>query len=434
MSACNHCNKTIETESDSGASIKCFVCKKVFHASCAGVTKTVMKNVCNQKSFRWNCEQCNKSVDTVITNIAIFEKLNRIEEAIKSRDKKIDELTKKVDEISNKSQQSACNSVSATPVTKRRWGDTDTSDVRTPISENVSNTPKRIRFANSNVNNNNKLPARKIDENILIVKTKVKSAEDMETEADTENKSETAADVVKRSLDPIKDNVKIARQTANGHVVLQFKDKESMNTVKSKLNAAAGATHDVAEPKVYKPLVKIHNLESRYVDKQMLRNDLIAQNPEIFSSESNITVIDCKKYHKRETNTKKRQFTDEELLYATIEIDLDTFRKISATKYLLCGWHRCAAYEHVMVLRCFKCNEYGHIADECKQTEAVCPLCSDQHEMKDCKATEHKCINCTKYNEKYRTKVDSKHPAFSIKCPVMCMKVNQRKKHIRYEL
>lgn len=434
MSKCNKCPVLIESENEPGASIKCVYCIKMFHPSCVGLTKTLMKNVCNQKSFKWNCDECSKEVDM---NVLIIEKLNIIEQSLKNRDQVIENLSKQVKELSNKIQPNNCNSVSGTPAItpsggmKRSWAEItgENNEFRTPISENnVPNTPKRIKFAN-------KLPARKADDNVLIVKTKAKPNENGENSMETGvvQLSESAADVVKRSLDPAKDNVKIARQTANGHIVLQCKDKQSMNTIKMKLCAAAGDTHDVAEPKVYKPLVKTHNLEPKYENKTLLLSDLRTQNPEIFNSDSTITVIDCKQYKQRVSNAQKENTTDKQLFYATLEIDIETFRRVIDYKHVLCGWHRCPVYEHVMVLRCFKCNQYGHIANECKESNAICALCSGQHEMKECKSTEYNCVNCTKYNEKYRTKVDPKHPAFSIKCPVMCKKIDERKKHIRYE-
>lgn len=46
------------------------------------------------------------------------------------------------------------------------------------------------------------------------------------------------------------------------------------------------------------------------------------------------------------------------------------------------------------VIRCFKCQRFGHFANQCRNAHDVCPKCSQNHKYNDCNRTELKCINC----------------------------------------
>ncbi|XP_034065952.1 uncharacterized protein LOC117542404 [Gymnodraco acuticeps] len=47
------------------------------------------------------------------------------------------------------------------------------------------------------------------------------------------------------------------------------------------------------------------------------------------------------------------------------------------------------------LLRCFKCQRFGHVADKCKATKPRCPTCAGEHEYGSCAAgAKVKCCNC----------------------------------------
>jgi len=59
----------------------------------------------------------------------------------------------------------------------------------------------------------------------------------------------------------------------------------------------------------------------------------------------------------------------------------------------------CKVYDHVFVLRCYQCQDYGHHSDDCDNTP-VCGFCATTgHETRQCtvylrKGHDKKCINC----------------------------------------
>jgi len=47
----------------------------------------------------------------------------------------------------------------------------------------------------------------------------------------------------------------------------------------------------------------------------------------------------------------------------------------------------------VNIIRCFRCQEYGHVHNICKN-DVVCPNCSEGHTPANCNSEQYKCINC----------------------------------------
>ena len=115
---------------------------------------------------------------------------------------------------------------------------------------------------------------------------------------------------------------------------------------------------------------------------------------------------------------------------------METFKRVLRKQKLKIGWNSCPAYEHVDVIRCYRCSAFNHLASNCKSDMMYCCLCSGNHLLVDCdkkeSKTELKCINCCRANEQYDTNVDINHSAMSMQCPVLRKKIEQRKITIRY--
>lgn len=70
-------------------------------------------------------------------------------------------------------------------------------------------------------------------------------------------------------------------------------------------------------------------------------------------------------------------------------------------------------FEYMNPLQCWKCNKFGHIAKNCKNSEC-CKKCAGPHPSKDCKSNDTlKCINCS---EKLRK--NHNHAASYEGCPI----------------
>jgi len=81
-----------------------------------------------------------------------------------------------------------------------------------------------------------------------------------------------------------------------------------------------------------------------------------------------------------------------------LEVTADTRRQIIKKKVKL-GWIMCNLGDYLVANRCYKCSKFNHRSRECRGI-VTCPLCAENHSMKECTATpEHyKCINCHNFN------------------------------------
>jgi hypothetical protein len=71
---------------------------------------------------------------------------------------------------------------------------------------------------------------------------------------------------------------------------------------------------------------------------------------------------------------------------------------------------------------------------DCRESE-TCPLCADNHNLKDCKAqsADLKCINCRAYNyHNKNTKINENHSSMDRKCPSMLAIIEKYKKNTDY--
>ncbi|CAG9825842.1 unnamed protein product [Phaedon cochleariae] len=88
-------------------------------------------------------------------------------------------------------------------------------------------------------------------------------------------------------------------------------------------------------------------------------------------------------------------------------------------KKLYLGWSACPVRDHVRILRCFKCQGFGHMASVCKN-KAACSRCTGEHDTKDCTNNGRpSCINCI------RAKVNEEE-CFHEACDNKCVTYNRR--------
>ena len=106
--------------------------------------------------------------------------------------------------------------------------------------------------------------------------------------------------------------------------------------------------------------------------------------------------------------------------FVVAEVDPKLYKKLVSLGRVCIGCSSCPVKGHIRVLRCFKCNRFGHCKRECRN-EMTCTVCAGPHDTKTC--TEHgvKCTNCSWVNEKRRQRkqdpIDTGHRADSHGCP-----------------
>lgn len=94
-------------------------------------------------------------------------------------------------------------------------------------------------------------------------------------------------------------------------------------------------------------------------------------------------------------------------------------------------WRSCKARDYNRVVRCFKCQAFGHLAAACQSKYEVCSYCTERgHGHKTCPATQAqlppRCVNCV------RARLPADHTAASAQCSVYRQRLEEARSRTDY--
>lgn len=179
-----------------------------------------------------------------------------------------------------------------------------------------------------------------------------------------------------------------------------------------------GTNFDVFIPKLRQPKVVIRGAAKEY-DYEEFVAEILQTNPG-FDDSDVIKVV----HHKRMKNDNTSKW-----MYF-LEVRGRTLSKI-VDKHLNIDFKSQIVREYVDVLRCYKCQKYGHKSASCN-SQIVCGKCGGRHEFNDCKESVVQCINCKEANEKNKTKCDTSHVCGSSVCSYQAEMIEKQKDKINY--
>lgn len=200
--------------------------------------------------------------------------------------------------------------------------------------------------------------------------------------------SDETEKTIRNSLNLTKINTGVTKikHVNNGGVYIGVSSGNDLKKLKNEAVSVLGAEYDVVIPKVRLPKVIIRGVSKEYDYKEFV-SELIQTNHSLDDNDV-IQVVHHKKV-KYQSSTK--------WLYV-LEVSGKTFAKI-VDKYLNIDFKSQIVREHVDVLRCYKCQKYGHKSTNCS-SQTVCGKCTGQHEFKNCSEAIIECVNCKFLNEK----------------------------------
>lgn len=130
----------------------------------------------------------------------------------------------------------------------------------------------------------------------------------------------------------------------------------------------------------YTPQMKVVCISDIVTPANQLVDELLTQN-----------AVDASFKYIRDYNITTPRRTYRNMI---VSCSLDLLKRFIADGLLIRGAkYRC--YEHIRTLQCFRCYDYGHMANKCPN-DVICRKCSGKHVSTECTDASGKltCINC----------------------------------------
>lgn len=229
---------------------------------------------------------------------------------------------------------------------------------------------------------------------------------------------------IRRNIDPAGLNISKFRQAHGGAVVIGCESKNQIIQLQDKIKQNLGEQYSVELPNQKKPKLKIVNINSEDVSTE--DDDLSIVDEIIKSNEIEIKEDFHMKILKKFTNKYKN-------VSLILETDPRTHNFLLNKIKVKVGWSRCSIFNHVSILQCYNCFNFGHYAKDCKSNK-VCSKCSEHHEYsyKDCKSQALKCINCLKLSQSQNIQLNIDHSPLDKNCHCMLKVLNLQDQKIEY--
>ncbi|XP_026331164.1 uncharacterized protein LOC113238556 [Hyposmocoma kahamanoa] len=220
---------------------------------------------------------------------------------------------------------------------------------------------------------------------------------------------DTSSDVTKKILqnlikpEELKLHISGMRKTKGGGVVISSERKDDLIKLKqSEQLKTSGLKVEDATKK--RPKVIVLGVPSTISDKDLLEC-LYEQN--ISDKHPSLT-----------RNT----------LESSIKLSHKSGKKNEPTFFI--NWTSCPVRDYTIVTRCYKCQQYGHSAKFCRDTESTCGHCGcTGHSIKECSkhAEPAKCATCIRFNK------PANHKTGDEQCPARKSAVTRHIGTIDYE-
>jgi hypothetical protein len=236
--------------------------------------------------------------------------------------------------------------------------------------------------------------------------------------SDKTKTSKQTEDLIKSKVRPNSLNIgiKSKRYVSNGGIIIECRDRKECEVLSQEIESKF---NDI---KAEKPFKRRPTLVLRDVNPSIPQSELIDL---IISNNSEI-----KNYFENTVNDKSNELSikfkfrkkDSKIndKYC-LEVSPHLRKIILKSGKLFIEWNACRVEESLPIVRCFRCNGFGHKSMDCSENEHQCGHCGSKHETNKCSANKDQsfCTNCNKHNMKpnQKNKYDVNHSAYSKSCP-----------------
>lgn len=233
------------------------------------------------------------------------------------------------------------------------------------------------------------------------------------------DKSQTSSvtkSAIKQKFSPNKIGATQVRNAAHGSIIVECKDKQSQELLKSSAIAELGDKYEIKLPHQWNPRFKVINISDKFSEQTIIDN---------IKKQNNFVSVDAKFKIVKEFVSKTTP-----LFYSyVIETDPKNYEVILKNEKINIGWDRCKVFEHIFINRCFKCLGFNHKSNECTKMKA-CLKCAGNHELKECNSEVEICVNCKYAVENLKLTLNVNHCANSKDCVVLQRRIDSARKRI----
>lgn len=225
---------------------------------------------------------------------------------------------------------------------------------------------------------------------------------------------------IKNNVNPRNLNISVNNtKPIKGGMLINCDDMVSLNKLKSAVTEKFGNKFSVSESRKFNPRLLIKNVNMTITNNENTLSEICGNT--IFENLEHVNI-------KIIANIVQK-FTQN----IVIEVSPSVRNLIISKGYLFIGWEKYYVEDYVRVLRCYRCQRYGHTKKDCQDSNPVCcPLCTENHELKECVATTKKCNNCVLYNKRNKSELPTDHACTDVRCPVYINQLNLLKSRINY--
>lgn len=370
--SCYICKKEIEKEEEASADYtECDSCVRFFHYKCAG-TKTKERDARNgSKCLRLFCRICMEESEGTI-----------------ERMKEMTKLLYKLD-LHNQQQivaKQAENETIATISSQLKALEAKVTKLETGSAKQTSSSTHTHTYANA-VKRGNVQPA-------VVIKPKKKQQNSKKTFSEiSENVNNANVDVCG------------SRNVRGGGIVLRCNNAADTMKVKQLVNDKFGDSYEVLLPKIKSPRLRISNIDPELENDDIL-GELKNHNLPLNNMDMKLVAVIPRKYRDNEYND------------IVVEVSSAAYKQLMEMGKLRLPWRECRIFEHLHLIRCYKCCGFFHKSTDCKNSQK-CGTCSGPHKSANCNSKSKCCANCKESNAKFKTNLSTNHHAWSKDCPIL---------------
>lgn len=215
-------------------------------------------------------------------------------------------------------------------------------------------------------------------------------------------------------------NVCGTRNARDGGIVLRCDNVTETMKIKQLVADNMGDDYEVILPKVKLPRLRISDVDPD-IPKEEILSELKSHNPTISNMNLRlITVLEC-----------KCKYNDSIYNDIVVEVSSEEYKQLIEIKKLRLPWRECRIFEHLFLVRCYKCCGFQHKSNVC-QLNQKCGSCSGSHRFSECKTRRKCCVNCTAANDKQNMNFDTNHTAWNKNCPILKRHLTKLVNEIEY--